>query len=125
MQHHNAGYLEGLEEGKAETIQSGFNEGFLDGGKAGFAYGQLKGAARALRIFGGRVSGSETWAATIKDSEEYFTKTTTVRALKAAHAESLDDEVRDFTNALSAVQTAVESTGVVLRKYPEGSSSTA
>jgi len=114
-----------LGEGKAETIQSGFNEGFLDGGKAGFAYGQLKGAARALRIFGGRVSGSETWAATIKDSEEYFTKTTTVRALKAAHAESLDDEVRDFTNALSAVQTAVESTGVVLRKYPEGSSSTA
>jgi hypothetical protein len=82
-------------------------------------------ADSAFRIFGGRVSGSETWAATIKDSEEYFTKTTTVRALKAAHAESLDDEVRDFTNALSAVQTAVESTGVVLRKYPEGSSSTA
>lgn len=91
----------------------------------GFEYGQLKGAARSLSIFAGQVSGSATWSETIQKSEEYLTKTTTVRALKAAHLESLDEGTRDFSDALKSARADVQTTGIRLYEYPEGSSSTA
>ena len=38
----NGGYREGIEEGKGETVQLGFNRGFTDGAAAGLAYGQVR-----------------------------------------------------------------------------------
>lgn len=97
----------------------------MHGGRAGFEYGQLKGAACSVKIFAGQVSGSGEWAETIKESEEYLKGMTTVKALKAAHAESLDASKRDLKDGLCEVKRNVETVGIRLREYPEGPSSTA
>lgn len=97
----------------------------MQGGRAGFEYGQLKGAACSVKIFAGQVSGSGEWAETIKESEEYLKGMTTVKALKAAHAESLDTSKRDLKDGLCEVKRNVETVGISLREYPEGPSSTA
>jgi len=121
VQHHNAGYLDGLEIGKAETVQSGFNAGFLEGGRAGFDYGQARGAALSLRVFADRAGGSPTWSSAVETSEERFKGMTTVRALKAAHAESVIEHEgsQNFTTAVSALRRDIEATGVALQEFPK------
>lgn len=118
-QHHNAGYLDGLEDGKEETLQSGFNAGFVDGGTAGFAYGQARGATRTLRAFAERAGGSEEWIEAMQANEERLKTMTSVRALKAAHAESLDDGQSEFTVAMKALEADIQAVGeVTLHEFP-------
>ncbi|CEF98291.1 Essential protein Yae1, N-terminal [Ostreococcus tauri] len=117
--HHNAGYLDGLEDGKDETLQSGFNAGFVDGGTAGFAYGQARGATRTLRAFAERAGGSEEWVEAMQANEERLKTMTSVRALKAAHAESLDDGQSEFTVAMKALESDIQAVGAVtLHEFP-------
>jgi hypothetical protein len=53
-----AGYREGIEEGKAETLQQGFNLGFQEGARAGFALGRMSACVKTLEIYAGQVSGT-------------------------------------------------------------------
>ena len=47
----NTGYRDGLDAGRIETVQKGFNEGFGVGFREGFAYGQVRGAAYTLNFY--------------------------------------------------------------------------
>lgn len=47
---YNEGYKEGIEIGKEETLQAGFNEGFVAGAKAAYAQGEVSGVLRYPRL---------------------------------------------------------------------------
>lgn len=87
----------------------------------GFEYGQARGAALSLRVFANRAGGSSSWSSAVETSEERFEGMTTVRALKAAHAESVIEYEgpRDFTDAVSAMRRDIEATGVALQEFPK------
>jgi len=51
-QHQQTGYRDGIEDGKARTVQHGFDEGFRAGAAAGFSAGAVRGALDALRLPG-------------------------------------------------------------------------
>lgn len=87
----------------------------------GFEYGQARGAALSLRVFADRAGGSPSWSSAVETSEERLKEMTTVRALKAAHAESAVEYEgsRDFTTAVSALRRDIEATGVVLQQFPK------
>ena len=55
---HSSGYLEGLEAGKRETVQRGFNEGFADGSLQGFEWGAARGALSAMHALAGQLPGT-------------------------------------------------------------------
>lgn len=124
-QHNDKGYIDGLEQGKSETIQSGFNEGFVHGGRIGFEFGQLKGAAQSLRILSNHAAGSSVWATAVEKSDKYLSSTSTVKAVKAAHIEFQGEGDGEFKNALESARIEVESVGIVLQDYPGGKSATA
>ena len=46
-----SGYREGLESGKEAELQAGFDGGWAEGARAGWLWGQARGAAGALRAF--------------------------------------------------------------------------
>lgn len=56
----NSGYKDGLEKGRNETIQSGFNIGFKHGAAQGFAWGQARGAISTLQAFAGQLPGTSS-----------------------------------------------------------------
>lgn len=48
QQFYNAGFREGLEEGKEVTLQQGFNAGFAEGAQAGYEFGLVKSTLQVL-----------------------------------------------------------------------------
>lgn len=99
----------------------------MQGGQIGFEFGQLKGAAQSLRIFSQHATGSNEWSDAVLNCDKYLSKTSTVKALKAAHAESQAsvDGVGEFAQALLNARQEVESVGIGLHDYPGGNSATA
>eukprot|EP00128_Syssomonas_multiformis_P014096 Colp12_sorted_trinity150504_noHs@105 len=49
--HGNKGYLEGIEAGKEETLQAGFDLGYSEGSELGFLLGTLRGILRYCTYF--------------------------------------------------------------------------
>jgi hypothetical protein len=83
--------------------------------------------AQSLRIFSQQATGSNTWSDAVVDCDKYLSKTSTVKALKAAHAESQveGEGVGEFAHTLSNARREVESVGIDLHDYPGGNSATA
>ncbi|GLC41932.1 hypothetical protein PLESTB_001049600 [Pleodorina starrii] len=55
---YNAGYRDGLDEGKEMRLQEGFNTGFMEGAAAGFEWGLLRGAVKTLAALDGQAAGT-------------------------------------------------------------------
>jgi hypothetical protein len=48
--YYNTGYRDGIDIGRTETVQKGFNRGYLRGIKEGFEYGQIRGAINSIKF---------------------------------------------------------------------------
>jgi hypothetical protein len=54
----NSGFREGVNEGRTQQVQDGFNAGFAAGCPQGERLGRLQGTLETLRILSGQVAGT-------------------------------------------------------------------
>lgn len=98
----NAGYRDGLDEGRTATVQKGFNEGYKTGFKEGFEFGRVRGAVRSLKILYNNNKTGETTKEKkmyVDDNDSLISKhgivelsSTQARRLKFVHRTKSEDE---------------------------------
>ena len=113
----NAGYRDGLDEGRTATVQKGFNEGYKTGFKEGFEFGRVRGAVRSLKILHNNNTGETTKEKKmhVNDNDSLISKhgivalsSTEARRLKFVHrTKSEDEEVNEEAHRL-LTQEALE-----------------
>lgn len=94
---YNAGYREGIEEGKAKTLQHGFNIGFKEGAQAGLRWGEVSASIKTLQIFAGQVAGSSQFQQAVGGLAQELSKITPRQAMLAACSETLSSVPHDKT----------------------------
>eukprot|EP00238_Polyblepharides_amylifera_P001395 CAMPEP_0196572462 /NCGR_PEP_ID=MMETSP1081-20130531/2515_1 /TAXON_ID=36882 /ORGANISM="Pyramimonas amylifera, Strain CCMP720" /LENGTH=204 /DNA_ID=CAMNT_0041889797 /DNA_START=594 /DNA_END=1208 /DNA_ORIENTATION=+ len=72
----NSGYRDGIDEGKLESVQEGFDIGFPQGATAGYEWGSLRGVISTLQAFSGQLPDIDKMAEEIAIHEKRLSKST-------------------------------------------------
>ena len=98
---YNAAYMNALDEGKAETVQAGFDSGFVAAVQDGRRLGQVQGSAHVLQHFASKLAHRTPVAA-----EQVCTSAQQRRASSSARSEAIVPRSPAHCNA-QALRAAV------------------